>query len=146
MGACVCRSVGRGGGGGRSVSSACVPFLRPQVCRLHSAPPGQTPPEQIHRGLCPNPESGFLQLGPLPTKLRGRGITITTAQLGRVDWPGRVRLKGFTSSSKQMQVGHCGRPYSRSRSERSVFKTTAEAESSQETKGVRPGRHSKPPP
>lgn len=27
---------------------------------------------------------------PLPTKLRGRGITITTAQLGRVDWPGRV--------------------------------------------------------
>lgn len=94
----------------------------------------------------PKSESGFLQLGPLPTKLRGRGITITTAQLGRVDWPGRVRLKGFTSSSKQMQVGHCGRPYSRSRSERSVFKTTAEAESSQETKGVRPGWHSKPPP
>lgn len=116
---------------------------------LQTAPsPSRTDPTRADSPRTePKPEVWLPEAGtPLPTKLRGRGITITTAQLGRVDWPGSVRLKGFTSSSKQMQVGHCGRPYSRSRSERSVFKTTAEAERSQETKGVRPGWHSKPPP
>lgn len=73
------------------VSSACVPFLRAHVCRLHPAPPGQTPSEQIHRGRSPNPESGFPAAEtPLPRSRRlcGRSITITTAQLGR--WIGRA--------------------------------------------------------
>lgn len=103
------------------VSCACVPFrTRTQVCRLQAAPPRQTPSESTE------PKLGSLaapQVGPPPPppRRRGRGITIATAQLGRVAWPGRIRLKGFTSKSTQMCAAD--RP-PEAGSERSLVKTT----------------------